>query len=97
MTYAVCVTFELAPEHAEAFHERVAAQARASLAEPGCRVFDAWTDAARPGTVFLYEIYSDRAAFDAHLATPHFLAFDRETAPWVRAKRALTHDRRLHG
>ena len=97
MTYAVCVTFEVHPEHAGAFQERVAAQARDSLTEPGCRLFDAWSDAAAPGTVFLYEVYDSRAAFDAHLATPHFAAFDRDTGPWVRDKRVTTFDRRIHG
>ena len=95
MSYAVCVTFVVAPEHADAFRERVAAQARDSRAEPGCRAFDAWSDAGRPHAVFLYEVYDDRAAFEAHLATPHFAAFDRDIAAWVRDKRVETHDRRI--
>jgi quinol monooxygenase YgiN len=39
--------------------------------EPGCRQFDVCTS-ADDGLVFLYEVYDDRAAFDAHLAAPHF-------------------------
>ena len=40
--------------------------------------------------VFLYEIYDDRAAFDAHLASPHFRAFDAEVGPWVQDKQVET-------
>ena len=36
--------------------------------------------------VLLYEIYTDRAAFDAHLASPHFLAFDTATRDIVTKK-----------
>jgi (4S)-4-hydroxy-5-phosphonooxypentane-2,3-dione isomerase len=39
-----------------------------------------------PDTVFLWEIYDDRAAFDAHLASRHFRDFDRATADMVRTK-----------
>ena len=34
----------------------------------------------------LYEIYDDAAAFDAHLATPHFAIFNEATAPLVASK-----------
>lgn len=34
----------------------------------------------------LYEIYADRAAFDRHLAMPHYVEFDRLTRPMVRSK-----------
>jgi len=37
-------------------------------------------------TVVLYEIYDDRAAFQAHVKTPHFAAFDRESRDLVAAK-----------
>ena len=42
--------------------------------------------------MFLYEVYDDRAAFDAHLSTPHFKSFDAATAGMIRSKkvRALT-------
>ncbi len=36
--------------------------------------------------VFLYEVYDDAAAFDAHKRTPHFAAFDRDSVPFVAAK-----------
>ena len=88
MTYAVCVTFRLHEGSAEAFRPLMLENARTSLAvEPGCQRFDVLTDPGRPGEVFLYELYDDRAAFDAHLASAHFRAFDAQVAGMVAEKR----------
>jgi quinol monooxygenase YgiN len=38
--------------------------------------------------VFLYEIYDDHAAFEAHLRTAHFAVFDKSVEPWVASKSA---------
>ena len=62
--------------------------------EPGCRQFDVCTAEDRPGIVFLYELYDDAVAFEAHLASPHFQAFARATAPMIR-HRALSRWQRL--
>lgn len=43
--------------------------------EPGCLQFDALTTDDAPELVILYEVYADKAAFDAHLATPHYATF----------------------
>lgn len=83
----VAVTFEIVADRAEAFRDRVPRQAADSLGEPGCRRFDVWCDPGDCMRVFLFEIYDDRAAFDAHLASEHFKAFDAEVGPWVRDKR----------
>ena len=83
----VAVTFEIAGEKAEAFRDRVLRQARDSLTEAGCQRFDVWCDPGDCTRVFLFEIYDDRAAFDVHLASAHFRAFDAEVGPWVRDKR----------
>jgi quinol monooxygenase YgiN len=82
----VAVTFEIAPDRAEAFRDRVARQAADSLEEAGCRRFDVWCDTGDCSRVFLFEIYDDRAAFDAHLASAHFRAFDAEVKAWVRER-----------
>lgn len=61
--------------------------ARASLAhEPGCHRFDVCQDPDEPASILLYELYTDEAAFAAHLASAHFRAFDRQTAAMVRSK-----------
>jgi quinol monooxygenase YgiN len=92
--YVVTVDFTVQPQHIEAFRARMLENARASLTqEPGCRQFDVCVDPGVPATIFLYELYVDRAAFDAHLAAPHFLAFAAAVAPWVAAKVVRTYQR----
>jgi len=87
MSYAVVVTFQIKPGRMEVFLPLMLDNAATSLAqEPGCQVFDVATDPVRPGEVFLYERYADRAAFDAHLAAPHFARFDAATTDMIASK-----------
>ena len=84
--FVITVDFELKPGTLPAFRSLVEINARHSCRdEPGCRRFDVLVP---PGQdrVFLYEIYDNREAFDAHLKTPHFELFNRESAPLIVAK-----------
>lgn len=88
--YVVTVWFDLEPEHAETFRGAILENAAISLRdEPGCHRFDVCLsdDGAR---CFLYELYTDRAAFDEHLRTTHFQEFNQRSAPLVREKRVET-------
>ncbi|SNS93701.1 putative quinol monooxygenase [Antarctobacter heliothermus] len=90
--YAVTVCFEINPETADAFLDLMRQNARASVRdEPGCHQFDVCTDVDRPGEVFLYEIYDDRAAFEAHMTTAHFISFESASAPFVVSKDVATY------
>jgi quinol monooxygenase YgiN len=90
---ALVVEFRIHAAHVEAFAAAIAANAAASLGtEPGCRRFDVCRDPADPALFFLYELYDDAAAIQAHLDAPHFRSMDRLTAPWVASKTV----RRLH-
>ena len=85
--YVVTVEFTIEPRQFDRFLPLMLDNARRSREdEPGCRQFDVCVDEARPAVVYLYELYDDRAAFDAHLASPHFRAFDATVAPWIGAK-----------
>ena len=89
--YAVTVRFEIKPDTADAFLDLMRQNARASVRdEPGCHQFDVCTDAARPEEVFLYEVYDDRAAFEAHMTTAHFISFDSASAPLILSKEVRT-------
>ncbi|WP_343615960.1 putative quinol monooxygenase [Novosphingobium sp.] len=84
----VWVEFVVMAQHRAAFLERVLGQARDSMAlEPACQRFDVATDGRHDDRVLLYEIYDDAAAFDAHLASAHFKAFDAEVTPWILSKK----------
>ena len=90
--FAVVVTFEIKPGAMPSFLPAMTDNAQTSLAsEPECHRFDVCTDQTRPNEVFLYELYSDRAAFDAHLASAHFKAFDRQVADWIASKDVRTY------
>ncbi len=84
---AVVVRFVVKAGVEARFLERVLRQAGESLRhEPECRQFDVCVDPADPRRVRLYEIYTSDAAFEAHLRTAHFQAFDAETRAWVDEK-----------
>ena len=92
--FVIAVTFKIAPAHIEAFKQLVHAQAKNSLErEPECHQFDVCEDPASPDTVFLYEIYSDEAAFKHHLDTDHFKQFDADVAPMVLDKQVTSYTR----
>lgn len=94
----VTVEFVVEPGRAEAFREAVLKQAADSLTgEPGCRQFDVCIDNADPSRVFLYEVYDDDPAFDRHLATAHFKAFDEKVRPWLKSKTVQRWRRVDHG
>ena len=85
--YVVIVDFRIKSERLAAFMPLMLENARLSReTEPGCRQFDVCVDPADKTSVFLYEIYDNRAAFDAHLATTHFKRFDVAVGPMVAAK-----------
>ena len=67
--------------------------ARASVREePGCRRFDVLQPHGEEDLVFLYEIYDDRAAFDEHVRSAHFAAFQAATADLVTEKKVIEYE-----
>ena len=87
MPFVVTVDFRIRPGQMDAFLPIMRDNAAASVRdEPGCLQFDVCTDPARLDQVFLYEVYTDAAAFDAHLATPHFADFNAASADMIADK-----------
>lgn len=94
--FVVVVTFQIKPGQIDAFLPLMLANAKASLdQEQDCSQFDVCIDEEQAETVFLYEVYSNRAAFDLHLASPHFIEFDRAVAPMIETKQVQTFTRVL--
>lgn len=86
--FVIMVDFTVKPESMAAFRALVDANARTSCRdEAGCRRFDVLAPKGGEARVVLYEIYDDRAAFDAHLASAHYAAFNRDSTGHVTAKR----------
>jgi quinol monooxygenase YgiN len=85
--YVVLVEFRLKSGSRGDFRPLVDENARTSARdEAGCRRFDVIEPAGDPDAVLLYEIYDDRAAFDAHVASRHYARFDSASAGYVVGK-----------
>ncbi len=88
--FVVAVLFEIKPESREAFRDAIQKNAAASLRdEPECHRFDVCFS---PDGLqcFLYELYTDEAAFDFHLRTEHFAKFNQVAQEMTTGKRLET-------
>jgi quinol monooxygenase YgiN len=54
-----------------------------AVKEPGCRVFNITVLNSNPNHVFLYEVYDNEAALEAHRQTPHFKKYQEATKGMV--------------
>ncbi|MEM9410089.1 MAG: putative quinol monooxygenase [Planctomycetota bacterium] len=89
--FVVTVEFEIHVSHLDKFMSAMKQQAETSLAqEPECHRFDVCQDPDSIHRIFLYELYTDRQAFDQHLATEHFKQFDESVKSWVVSKKVNT-------
>ena len=89
--YIVTVNFVVAAKHRETFAAAMNQQARNSLdLEADCHVFDVCVDTDNECSFFLYEKYSDAAAFDVHLESKNLLEFNELVTPWVETKTVRT-------
>jgi (4S)-4-hydroxy-5-phosphonooxypentane-2,3-dione isomerase len=87
--YVITVVFSVYRESMEEFSILVNKQALDSLTkEIDCYTFDVSIGEGNGITVpfFLYEVYSTKASFDAHLTTEHFSNFSNKTASMVAKK-----------
>ncbi len=75
------------PGHAEEIADVLAEHVAATRAEPGCVQFVAYRESEEPESFLLYEQYVDRAAFEAHRATPHFRRYVEGTIVPLLAER----------
>lgn len=88
--FVVIAEFKVKPAHLDAFLALAADDATCSVAhEPGCSTFDVCVSPDDPGTVVFYEVYENRAAFDAHLETPHLARFRAGFPALIEAERQV--------
>jgi (4S)-4-hydroxy-5-phosphonooxypentane-2,3-dione isomerase len=91
--FTILVDIRLKPGAKPAFRRLIDANARASAAEePGCKRFDVLEPIGEADRVMLYEIYSDRAAFDAHVKSEHYARFNAESAALLASKSVVECD-----
>jgi autoinducer 2-degrading protein len=51
--------------------------------EPGCTIFQVHRHKTEPRRYFIYELYKDDAALEAHRTTPHFLQYVKKDLPKI--------------
>lgn len=50
--------------------------------EAGCFSFNVLRSESDPATIFLFEVYADQVALDAHRATPHYKKWRSTVGDW---------------
>jgi quinol monooxygenase YgiN len=80
---SLLVTIKIKPGYRDAFVESLMGDARGSVNdEPGCLRFDVLQDSADPNRIFLYEVYKDEKALEAHRQAPHFQKWRETVKDW---------------
>lgn len=91
---AIIVDFEAHPGKGAELRGALVTQARNSKQnEAGCRHFDVCADPDNPDRFFLYELYDDDAAVEAHRATGYYAAFRETIDPLVKTRALRLMDR----
>ncbi len=91
MSTYIIATVNPKPEHAASLEQALRQMVEVTRKEPGNVRYDLFRE-NREGTgpvLHLYEIYVDRAAFDAHIASPHFQAFRAKVGDWLAEPPAI--------
>ncbi len=84
---ALVVIIEIKPGYRQQFMESMLDDAQHSVQdEPGCLRFDVLEDRQDSNRIFLYEVYEDDAALEAHGQTPHFLRWKKTVKDWFASE-----------
>lgn len=70
--FAIFASIRIKPDQHDSFLSTIKDTAACSVRdEPGCLRFDVFHDNGDKNRYLLYEVYTDEAAFEDHLKTPH--------------------------
>jgi (4S)-4-hydroxy-5-phosphonooxypentane-2,3-dione isomerase len=88
---ALVVKVRIKAEFREQFMKEMLSDAIGSeKIEPGCMMFNIVSDAADPNTLYLFEVYKDANAVEAHKKMPHFVKWLETTKKWLAAPLEIT-------
>ena len=79
----VVIRFKAQPGRAGELSRHLLASAPAGADESGTLVWTVHSSAAEPDEVWVYEVYADRAAQEAHEATPAYSAAREKTGDFL--------------
>lgn len=81
---------EIDPAQLDAYKRLLAEEQEASVRlEPGVLMLHSVALVERPTSVRLLEVYASRAAYEAHIRSPHFLTYKSATERMVRSLRLV--------
>jgi (4S)-4-hydroxy-5-phosphonooxypentane-2,3-dione isomerase len=86
MNVVLAVNLRIQRENVERFMAALLSNAREARKEPGCRQFEVLVDMSDPTKMFLFEVYDDAKAFEAHQQTPHFKKYFAEAVPLLASR-----------
>jgi quinol monooxygenase YgiN len=84
--YINAVDIDVVPGQIDAYVAALKENGAAAVHEPGCHEFNITVSPKDPNHVFIFEVYDNAAAFEAHRATDHFKKYAATTKEMV-AKR----------
>jgi autoinducer 2-degrading protein len=85
------VEYDVVPGQTDNFLAALKENAAASVKEPGCRELNIAVSQKDPNHVFLFEVYNDAAAVEAHTATDHFKKYKAATAGMTTKREAKSY------
>src|SRR5208282_790752 len=82
------VEYDIVPGQVDNFLAALKENGAASVKEPGCRELDITVSQKDPNHVFIFEVYDNAAAAEAHTATEHFKKYKAITKDMVAKREA---------
>jgi quinol monooxygenase YgiN len=81
---------KIAPEHLEAYTRAVRKEMEVSVrVEPGVLAIYSVAEKADPTSLRFFEIYSDAAAYQSHIASPHFREYFETTKHMITSRKLI--------
>ncbi len=84
----MAVDYDVVPGQIDNFLAALRENGAASVKEPGCRELNVTVSQKDPNHVFIFEVYDNAAALEAHLATEHFKKYKAVTKDMVAKREA---------
>ena len=86
--FIAAVEYDVVPGKVDDFLAALKENAAASVKEPGCRELNVTVSQKDPNHVFIFEVYDNVAAAEAHVATEHFKKYKAATKDLVVKRQA---------
>ncbi len=81
---------KIAPEHLEAYTRAVRKEIEISVrVEPGVLAIYSVAEKADPTSLRFFEIYADEAAYQSHIASPHFREYFETTQHMITSRKLI--------